>query len=131
MEMNKAQIKDHAQVLAREINASGSAEIAFATLHKFEDFIKSLKDNIKASAMFEVQQGRNFANGIKMEIMNSTRYKYNDHIIEDHKTKLKEREAFLKSLKTKVTIVDDETGEVDEAFPAIKEVTEIIKCSYV
>lgn len=131
MEMNKAQIKYHAKVLAEEINASGSAEVAFAKLHKLEEFVKSIKDNIKASAMFEVEQGRNFASGIKMEIMNSTRYEYNDHIIDELKTKIKEREAFLKSLKTKVTIVDDETGEVDEAFPAIKRVTETIKCSYI
>lgn len=39
---------------------------------------------------------------------------------ETAKTNLKEREAFLKALKVKMTVVDEDTGEVSEIYPPNK-----------
>jgi hypothetical protein len=41
-------------------------------------------------------------------------------IVESESKKLKEVEAFIKTLKSKTTIVDEETGETHEFFPAAK-----------
>lgn len=41
-------------------------------------------------------------------------------IVDAESKKLKEVEAFIKTLKSKTTIVDEETGETHEFFPAAK-----------
>lgn len=41
-------------------------------------------------------------------------------VVEAESKKLKEVEAFIKTLKSKTTVVDEETGETHEFFPAAK-----------
>jgi len=130
LELSKANIKDQAQLLAGQINESGSPEIAFASLTKFEELIKGIKDSIKSSAMFEIEQGRDYAVGIKLSIMNATRYEYHDLELERLKEKVKDREQFLKSLKSSISVLDETTGEVVVVQPAIKKVTETIKSQW-
>lgn len=47
--------------------------------------------------------------------------------LEDIKKDIKERESFLKTIKTKLTTVDEDTGETSEIYPVIKTSTTGIK----
>lgn len=129
LEMGKAQLEELALQQADQIINSGSAEIAFAALTKFEKLIKETKDKIKESALFEIEQGRNTALGCKLSVMNATRYDYsncNDSEWTKAKEVIKEREAFLKSLKTSIDVITED-GEVVKLLPPAKKVTETVK----
>jgi hypothetical protein len=46
------------------------------------------------------------------------------------KSKLKDRETFLKTLKEPITMVDEQTGETTKIYPPVKKGQEFIKVSF-
>ena len=54
-------------------------------------------------------------------------YQKYESVISENKEAQKDRTNFLKSIKTKTTLVDDETGEVYEIMPPIKKSTTIVQ----
>lgn len=76
--------------------------------------------------------------GARVEVCElATRYDYTnccdkkwetfDRIIKNISEEKKDRESFLKTIKDKLTLVDEDTGEVSEIFPPIKTSTTGIK----
>ena len=58
--------------------------------------------------------------GVKYDFSATSAWVAQKKKVEEEACKLKEIEAFIKGCKAKTTIVDDQTGEVSEYFPASK-----------
>lgn len=73
-----------------------------------------------------------FESGVKYDYSNCGDTKYNS-LIEQKKeidAKIKERESFLKTIKEKITIVDEETGEIVTVHAPSKSSTTTVKTTY-
>lgn len=137
---SKEKIKEIAHRQAAAIMDAGTPEQAFALLSKVELLVKETKDRLKSEAYDEVVKGNDNAFGVKMSTMASTRYDYStcndaelakhEENIAKHSQLLKERQTFLKGLKKPVSVLNEETGEVDKIFPPAKLVTDTIKVKF-
>lgn len=92
-----------------------------------ERLIDAIDKPIKDAVLREASKfGKRFEhNGFRIEETETgTSYDYsNDVIWNTLKEKIKEREAFLKTLKEPLSIVDEETGEITICVPPIKKST--------
>jgi hypothetical protein len=130
-EMSKGDLKILSDRQVAEILESGSAEQAFAFLFKIKTLCENVIDGIKESAINEIEKGNDSAFGIKLKKMGKTTYDYsNDLKHVGLKAELSSHEAMLKALKGKLTVVDDETGEITTYYPPIKKVSDYIKTEY-
>ena len=70
--------------------------------------------------------------GVKYDYSVCNDAKWNDlsREVESIKEKLKEREAFLKSIKEKIEIIDTESGELNIIYPCIKSSTTTLKVTF-
>ena len=101
----------------------------FVYAKKLEYFTKTLLDNIKDKvvipekdyAKFGVELSERMA-GVKYDFSECGDAKHNalTEQLNNLKEEIKERENFLKGVKTKMTLVDDVTGEVSEINPPVK-----------
>ena len=130
-QLSKADLQSLAEKQIEEINDSGSAEQAYAFLHKITTLCDLVKKGISESAINEIEKGNDTAFGLKMQKMGKTTYDYsNDAKHVKLKTEIVNHEMMLKALKSKLTVVDDETGEVTEYYPPIKKVSDFIKTTF-
>lgn len=103
----------------------------FIYLKKLEYTVKTsleaVKDRIDYSK-FDKPESKYFCElvakqvGVKYDFSNCGHSSYNDYAktLNETKEEMKEIETFLKSIKSKTTIVDEESGEVTELLPPIK-----------
>jgi hypothetical protein len=130
-ELSKADLQSLSDRQIEEILDSGSAEQAYAFLHKITTLCDLVKKGILESVINEVEKGNDSAFGLKMKKMGKTTYDYsNDAKHVALKTEISNHEMMLKALKSKLTVVDDETGEIKEYCPPIKKVSDYIKTEW-
>ena len=97
-----------------------SAAEILVNVKKFETFLAEYKNFVKDKGIDELGQVTEVL-GFRITKGLTTRYDYTrDAEYNELVSKLKEREAFLKSLKTSITEVCEETGEVKKIYPPIK-----------
>ncbi len=96
----------------------------------FEKVYAAIKDQVVAEA--EKHNQKTFDHmGCKIEVKemgvnydysacNDPEWNQANEFIESYKLSIKERQEFLKALKKKETIVNEETGEIIEIFPPVK-----------
>lgn len=108
------------------------------TLEKIVEAVKEgTKDNIK-NALDKYSEKSFDAFGVRFEkaevgtkydysVCGDPIYNHRAQIAEEAAAQLKEREAFLKSLKEPINIVDDESGELARVIPPLKKSTEGVK----
>lgn len=103
----------------------------FIYLKKLEYVVKTSLDAVKDRidySKFENTQSKYYCElvakqvGVKYDFSNCGHYHYNQYAktINETKEEMKQIETFLKSLKSKTSIVDEESGEVFELNPPIK-----------
>jgi len=130
-ELSKKDLQALAKAQINEILDADSPEIAFAFLHKITTLCDTVKKGIMEAAITEVEKGNNHAFGIKMAIANKSTYDYsNNELYNKLKEQLETHTEFLKKLKTKITEVDDETGEITVHYPPLKKVSTYIKSEF-
>lgn len=130
-DMSKADLVSLSERQIEEINDSGSAEQAFAFLHKLSTLCDLVKKGITDSALNEIEKGNDSAFGLKMKKASKSTYDYsNNPLYNKLKNDLDAHTDFLKGLKQKITEVDPETGEITEHLPPIKKYSTFIKCEF-
>ena len=130
-QMSKADIITLAEKQIEEINDSGSAEQAFAFLHKLSTLCDAVKKGITDSALTEIEKGNDSAFGLKMKKQERSVNDYsNNPLYNKLKGDLDTHTDFLKGLKQKITEVDPETGEITEHLPPIKKYSTFIKTEF-
>jgi AAA15 family ATPase/GTPase len=93
------------------------------------------EESEKHGKMFEYK-------GLKIELAeNGTKYDYSyckdpvlaklEHDFEKAQQALKDRQTFLKGIKGKINVVDEDSGDVIEIFPPLKSSKSGIKCELV
>lgn len=103
----------------------------FIYLKKLEYTVKTSLDAVKDRidySKFDKPERKYFCElvskqtGVKYDFSNCGHSSYNDFAktINETKEEMKEIETFLKTLKSKTTIVDDKSGEIIELMPPIK-----------
>lgn len=119
-EYSKVELEQLSSKQADEIILSGAAEKSWAFLSKLEYLIKQTKERIEESAIDEIEKGNDFGFGVKMKIFEreTTSYKNSKEWLKID-GKRKDFEKFLKSLKTPVTLLDEETGEIVQHEPPV------------
>ena len=109
------------------------------SLKAMETAIKIIKDGIHEAVMDEAakESGKTFdRGGHSYNLRSYARYDYSDcgdpvlERLSDKAEELtndrKDRESFLKALKSSLNVIDEETGEVVEVFPPSKSGKDII-----
>ena len=130
-ELSKADLISLSERQIEEINDSGSAEKAFAFLHKITTLCDLVKKGILDSVINEVEKGNDSAFGLKMKVMSKATNDYsNNPLYLKLKNDLDTHTDFLKGLKQKITEVDPETGEITEHLPPIKKYSTYIKTEF-
>jgi hypothetical protein len=128
---SKADIVNLAKKQAEYIIETGSSEKAFAFLKKISELVETVVNGIKEDAINEVRKGNTTAHGVTMSIKGKTTYNYeNDAVWVELKTKIKQREDFLKAINYFIDEVDEETGEVTRIYQAGKKVSDYIESKY-
>ena len=129
--LSKSEIVGLANRQIDEINDSGSAEKAYAFLHKITTLCDLVKKGIVESAINEIEKGNDSAFGIKLSKASKSTYDYsNDEIHVKLKAEISDREQLLKALKGKFSFLDETTGEVIELRPPIRKVSDYIKTEF-
>jgi len=84
------------------------------------------KEKTFSYSCFEIEKSEV---GVKYDYLKCNDPEYNDLEAELKilTLKIKTREAFLKTIKSKLTIVNDETGEVSEIYPPLRTSTDGLK----
>lgn len=103
-----------------------------ALCRKYSFLLEELEKGIKSYVLKELSSfERNEASvlgaeiktvesGVKYDYSESSEWVKQKKVVDEATAKLKDIETFIKSLKSKTTVVDDNTGEVIEFFPASK-----------
>lgn len=132
---NKKQLKGIADKM---IDKAKEGELdpvqAFSAARKGIDFFKQMEEGLRpiVEKDLKLSKGQDYKhNSVLFEgAVTKTEYDYHatqdrrwielDAQIKDLTEQKKERETFLKTLKTKLTTVDEDTGEVVEIYPPVK-----------
>mgnify|MGYP000255181868 FL=1 len=130
-QLGKEEITALAEKQIQEILDAGSAEQAYAFLHKVGLMIDTVKNGIKDSAITEIERGNNHAFGVKLIKMSKTTNDYStDPTHVALKQQLASHETFLKSLKAATTLLNENTGELTTYSPPIKKISDYIKTEF-
>jgi hypothetical protein len=122
-----ARIKEVAKSEAEnDLSLISAAEI-LVNIKKLETFLAQYKESVRSMGVSELEKVTE-VNGFLVKVEQNSRYAYDGDdrwnelkvIVEIHAGKVKERETFLKSLKTSIVQVDEETGEELRIFPPSK-----------
>jgi hypothetical protein len=137
-EVNKASIKEQSIALLKDMDEGHMHPLQVAAQFKFvEDVITNVKEELRQRVIAEQSKygkERMTFHGATFDIKEAgIKYDYSqcdDTIWNDLKQQLdvlnqqmKEREAFLKSLKERLTYVDESTGEIVTIYPPQKKST--------
>ena len=136
--VSKETIKEHSINLLADLDNGYITPLQLAAqLKYFEDIIANVKEEVRQRVVAEQSKygkERMTFKGATFDIKEAgVKYDYshcNDTIWDDLKQqlndlndKMKEREAFLKSLKERLTYVDESTGEIVTIYPPQKKST--------
>lgn len=137
-EVTKDSIKEQSLALLNDLDEGHIAPLQLAAQLKFvEDIITNVKEELRQRVIKEQSKygkERMTYHGAEFDIREAgVKYDYshcNDTIWDDLKQqlndlndKMKEREAFLKTLKERLTYVDESTGEIVTIYPPQKKST--------
>jgi len=137
-EITKETIKEQSIALLKDLDEGHFSPLHIAAQLKFiEDVITNIKEEVRQRVVAEKDKYGKDAmtyHGATFDIKEAgVKYDYshcNDTIWDDLKQQLdtlnqqmKEREAFLKSLKERLTYVDESTGEIITIYPPQKKST--------
>lgn len=138
IDMSKKEIATMAETCVANAGAINTVKLA-AQLAKFQLFSSEVEKHIKEELFNDLRQNKDSkltAFGIEFSEMEAgVRYDYTETAswvalqdqIDHLKEKQKEVEAFCKALKTKASILDEETGELADFYPPSKSSTTTIK----
>jgi hypothetical protein len=136
--VSKETIKEHSFNLLKDLDNGYITPLQLAAqLKYFEDVIANVKEEVRQRVVAEQSKygkermtfkGATFdikEAGIKYDYSNCDDTIWNDlkQQLNDLNEKMKEREAFLKSLKERLTYVDESTGEIVTIYPPQKKST--------
>jgi hypothetical protein len=136
--VSKETIKEHSINLLADLDNGYITPLQLAAqLKYFEDIIANVKEEVRQRVVAEQSKygkermtfkGATFdikEAGIKYDYSNCDDTIWNDlkQQLNDLNDKMKEREAFLKTLKERFTYVDESTGEIVTIYPPQKKST--------
>jgi PDZ domain-containing secreted protein len=124
-----AQLTDNIVSIVTEGNISPLEAMAKlkCLLTAFDDAEKIVKE-LAFEELSKYSEKSIEINGTKFEKCEvGTSYLYSDKLIDELETKLKERKELLKALKSQITQVDEESGEIITLYPATKKSTSSFK----
>jgi hypothetical protein len=118
----------------------GDVEGDYALCEKYIYMLTEMKNGLKP---FVEKEANKYENGtvakfgVSMQAVDTTKYDFSlnqkwveqKKAVDEQSKKLKEIEAFVKSIKTSTTVVDQETGEITEYFPPVKNSNRTIRAS--
>lgn len=117
--MSKKEILNLAEKQAEYIEEIGDADKFWAFLHKLSTLIDGAKKNITPYAINQIKEGVSF-HGVEMKVKYKTDNDYSNDAEWVRLNQLKkDREEFLKGVKTPFDTVNDQ-GEVITIYPPIK-----------
>lgn len=137
-EVTKETIKEQSFALLKDLDEGHISPLQLASQLKFvEDIITNVKEELRQRVCAEQSKygkERMTYKGADFDIKEAgIKYDYshcNDTIwdglkqqLDDYNVKMKEREAFLKTLKERFTYIDDSTGEIITLYPPQKKST--------
>ena len=142
--LSKADAKSKADAIIAKVESGEVVALdAITTLAFVAEVVKQARDGIKEMAISEAQKYDKaetiMVAGAKIELSNKSDYDFsgcNDDWsiytaqMEQLKAKIKEREAFLKTLKGSLAVVDIETGEMKDIHPPVKLSEQIVKVTF-
>jgi hypothetical protein len=136
--VNKETIKEQSIALLKDLDEGHISPLQLATQLKFvEDIITNIKEELRQRVVAEQSKygkDKMSYHGAEFDIKEAgVKYDYSqcqDTIWDDLKQqlndlndKMKEREAFLKTLKERFTYIDESTGEIITLYPPQKKST--------
>ncbi len=138
LDLNKKEIAQMAESFMANEDSINTVKLA-AQLAKFQLLASEMDKHIKEHLFVDLRQNKDSklsAYGVDFsEMEGGVKYDYSEteswcklqFEIDRLKDKQKEIEAFCKALKSKVSILDEETGELAEFYPPSKSSTTTIK----
>jgi hypothetical protein len=138
LDLNKKEIAQMAESFMANADSINTVKLA-AQLAKFQLLASEMDKHIKEHLFVDLRQNKDSklsAYGVDFsEMEGGVKYDYSEteswcklqFEIDRLKDKQKEIEAFCKALKSKVSILDEETGELAEFYPPSKSSTTTIK----
>jgi hypothetical protein len=142
--MSKKDIKDEARFFVQSRRDVLPTMSLLLQAKKAEEYFKTIQEEIKADALKDAEKYPERVvekYGAKFEKTSVyTTYDFslcNDSELvelnkkqEEISKKVKDREEFLKGLKEPITILNEETGEVNKIYPPVKKTTDGLKITY-
>jgi len=118
----------------------GDVEGDYALCEKYIYMLTEMKNGLKPFVETEANkyEGSTVSKfGVSMQAVDKTKFDFSlnqkwveqKKAVEEQSKKLKEIEAFVKSIKSSTTVVDPETGEITEYFPPVKNSNRTIRAS--
>lgn len=118
----------------------GDVEGDYALCEKYIYMLTEMKNGLKPFVETEANkyEGSAVAKfGVSMQAVDTTRYDFSSNekwieqkkAVEEQSKKLKDIEAFVKSIKEVTVLVDQETGEITKYFPPVKNSNRTIRAS--
>jgi hypothetical protein len=118
----------------------GDVEGDYALCEKYIYMLTEMKNGLKPFVETEANkyEGSTVSKfGVSMQAVDTTKFDFSlnqkwveqKKAVEEQSKKLKEIEAFVKSIKSSTTVVDPETGEITEYFPPVKNSNRTIRAS--
>ncbi len=138
LDLNKKEIAQMAESFMANADSINTVKLA-AQLAKFQLLASEMDKHIKEHLFVDLRQNKDSklsAFGVDFsEMEGGVKYDYSEteswcklqFEIDRLKDKQKEIEAFCKALKSKVSILDEETGELADFYPPSKSSTTTIK----
>jgi hypothetical protein len=138
LDLNKKEIAQMAESFMANADSINTVKLA-AQLAKFQLLASEMDKHIKEHLFVDLRQNKDSklsAYGVDFsEMEGGVKYDYSEteswcklqFEIDRLKDKQKEIEAFCKALKSKVSILDEETGELAEFYPPSRTSTTTIK----
>jgi hypothetical protein len=138
LDLNKKEIAQMAESFMANADSINTVKLA-AQLAKFQLLASEMDKHIKEHLFVDLRQNKDSklsAYGVDFsEMEGGVKYDYSEteswcklqFEIDRLKDKQKEIEAFCKALKSKVSILDEETGELADFYPPSKSSTTTIK----
>lgn len=128
LDLDKGAIKDMAMAVVDEYqDGFKSPAEGLLLARKLEELAVQIKDNLKDSAASELKLGKgekaNVHGATVTEQMTGVKYSYkdcSDPVWNELNEKIKNREAFLKTIKGSKQELIEETGEVVEIYEPVK-----------
>lgn len=118
----------------------GDVEGDYALCEKYIYMLSEMKAGLKAFVEAEANKYENGTVskfGVSMQAVDTTRYDFSSNekwvaqkkAVDEESKKLKDIEAFAKTIKSSVSIVDEDTGEVIQYHPPVRKSNRTIRAT--